>query len=407
MNSEEKFLTIKINYKGKSFDIKSKDVITLKHLREKSINYFRIQPIFKDSVNFIVKDNDNNNDNNDKINILSDDNIIKDIIEKSPQNSIIKLLLTINKNKGIKLMEKDKEKNNKIFKKNAFKIISNDNINIEGNMKKVNELNIEINKYKKYKEDYLKLEEKMQILKIDLENYKEEISILKEENLILKNKINNFNKDFEIIKKKKEEYIKTLEAKLKEYKNLIDININSRNKPKEKDKLVDINIQSNLEKLNFNEEELSSINNPIPNPMREEHSSFTQNYRNDNIIKDLNPANTIDKVILEMELNLNDNLNNINIEESINKNKTRKFLSRNEEIKKEINEINLNPKTEIRKRTIKNFDIDKINKIREKCGDQVKNYSDEKIQKILDENGGNYIETITDIMLRLSKIIYK
>ena len=198
-----------------------------------------------------------------------------------------------------------------------------------------------------------------------------------------------------------------MEAKLKEYKNLIDININSRNKPKEKDKLVDINIQSNLEKLNFNEEELSSINNPIPNPMREEHSSFTQNYRNDNIIKDLNPANTIDKVILEMELNLNDNLNNINIEESINKNKTRKFLSRNEEIKKEINEINLNPKTEIRKRTIKNFDIDKINKIREKCGDQVKNYSDEKIQKILDENGGNYIETITDIMLRLSKIIYK
>jgi len=36
----------------------------------------------------------------------------------------------------------------------------------------------------------------------------------------------------------------------------------------------------------------------------------------------------------------------------------------------------------------------------------VKNYSDEKIQKILDENGGNYFETITDIMLRLTKIIY-
>ena len=197
-----------------------------------------------------------------------------------------------------------------------------------------------------------------------------------------------------------------MEAKLKEYKNLIDININSRNKPKEKDKLVDINIQSNLEKLNFNEEELSSINNPIPNPMGEEHSSFTQNYRNDNIIKDLNPANTIDKVILEMELNLNDNLNNINIEESISTDKKRKFLSRNEEIKKEINEPNLNLKTEIRKRTKKNLDIDKITKIRNQCGDQVKNYSDEKIQKILDENGGNYLDTITDIMLGLSKIIY-
>ena len=93
MNSEEKFLTIKIYYKGKSFDIKSKDVITLKELREKSINYFWIQPLCKNLVNFIFKDNDNdnNNDNDDKINILSEDDIIKDIIEKSPNNSIIKL----------------------------------------------------------------------------------------------------------------------------------------------------------------------------------------------------------------------------------------------------------------------------------------------------------------------------
>jgi len=35
----------------------------------------------------------------------------------------------------------------------------------------------------------------------------------------------------------------------------------------------------------------------------------------------------------------------------------------------------------------------------------MKDYSDEKIQKILDENGGDYRETITDIMLRLSKIV--
>ena len=190
----------------------------------------------------------------------------------------------------------------------------------------------------------------MLYLKNDLENYKEEISILKEENLILKNKIHNYNKNFEIISKKKEEYIKALEAKLREYKNLIDININSRNKPKEKDKLVDINIQSNLENPNFNEEELSSINNPIPNPMGEEHSSFTQNYKNDNIIKDLNLENTIDKGILEMELNLNDNLNNINIEEFMRINDKEKiFLSRNEEIKKDNDITNVNPKIEIKK----------------------------------------------------------
>ena len=37
----------------------------------------------------------------------------------------------------------------------------------------------------------------------------------------------------------------------------------------------------------------------------------------------------------------------------------------------------------------------------------VKDYSDEKIQKILDENDGYYREAITDIMPRLCKIIYK
>ena len=124
--------------------------------------------------------------------------------------------------------------------------------------------------------------------------------------------------------------------------------------------------------------------------------------------------NSIDDEILGKEQNLNDNSINKNIELfTIKNNKEKIFLSRNEEIKKENNESNFNPKTEIKKIRgkkyfnfeEKKFDIFSINKIRKQCGDQVKDYSDEKIQKILDENGGDYRETITDIMLRLSRIL--
>ena len=246
---------------------------------------------------------------------------------------------------------------------------------------------------------------------------------MKEENLKLKEKIDILNKDFELVKKKKTDYIKKLEEEIKKYKNSKDINIDIRNKTIKKlikeEKVIDINIQNSLEQSNSNEQKLDSLNSiyePTIIPIEKESSPILHNKgdSNSNNENDLNPMNFIDKGILEMELDLNDNLNNINIEEFINKNdKKRKYLSRNEEIEKEINETNLNPKTEIkRKRTKKEFnieekklDIDIINKIRKQCGDQVKDYSDEKIQKILDENGGNYMDTISDIMLRYSRIV--
>jgi len=419
---EERILEIKIFYIGKPLVIKSKELITLTEIKEKSIKYFKINDRLKDSIQFIVKDNDNSNA--DKIYILSDDDIIKYSKEKDRQNLTIELLLTFDKDIGTKnmLMNIDKGKNNQIIidnniknikEKNTFKIICNKSICIEGNMMKKNELNIEINKYK---EDLLKLQKQIQILTNGLKNYKEKIKKLEEENLKLKEKIDNLNKEFELDKQKKIDYINELEEKIKNYENSKYLNIDYRNETIKKlikeEKVIDINIQNNLEKSYSNEQKLNllnSINKPTLKPFEKESSPILQNKGNSNYNNKigLNPVDFCDKAILEMELNLNDN-NNINIEESINKDKKRNCLSRNnEEIKKEISILNNNPKTEIRKRTKKNLDIDKINKIRNQCGDQVKNYSDEKIQKILDENGGIYLDTITDIMLRLSKIIYK
>ena len=169
MNSEESFLKIKIFYKEKSLVIKSKDLITLKEIKEKSINYFKINPPFKNIVNFFVKDNENGN--NDKIYISSDDDIIKNSIEKDPQNLIIELVLIFENDKEAKtnLMNKDKNKNNKSIignniknekEKNLFQIICNKHICIEGNMMKINELNKEINKYK---DNNLNLKKQIQI----------------------------------------------------------------------------------------------------------------------------------------------------------------------------------------------------------------------------------------------------
>ena len=154
---EERILEIKIFYIGKPLVIKSKELITLTEIKEKSIKYFKINDRLKDSIQPIVKDNDNSNA--DKIYILSDNDIIKYSKEKDPQNLTIELLLTFNKDIGTKskLMNKDKDKNNQIIidnniknikEKNTFKIICNKSIYIEGNMMEINKLNKEINIYK-------------------------------------------------------------------------------------------------------------------------------------------------------------------------------------------------------------------------------------------------------------------
>jgi len=222
MNSEESILKIKIFYIEKPLVIKSKELITLTEIKEKSIKYFKIDDPFKDSVQFIVKDNDNSNA--DKIYILSDDDIIKYSKEKDSQNLIIELLLTFDKDIGTKiiLMNKDKDRNNKIIidnnkkiikEKNIFKIICNKVICIEGNMTKINELNIEINKYK---EDILNLRKQIQILTNGLKNYKEKIKKLEEENLKLKGSIDNLNKELD--KQKKKIILMSWKRKLKNMK---------------------------------------------------------------------------------------------------------------------------------------------------------------------------------------------
>ena len=377
MNSEESFLKIRIFYKDKSFDINSKDLITLKEIEEKSIKYFKINAFMKKYVKFFVKEN--KNDNDDKIFISSEDDIIKNSIEKDPQNLLIELQLTTDDIKGtkIKLKDEDIDKNRKSIIDNNIKNEKEENklkINCIECKDNINELNKEI---KKYKDDYLKLEGEIQNLKKDLNIYKEEINNLKKENSKLLAKLKNSNKNLEIVSKKKENYIKELEEKIKEYvNNSIALSMNSTNKTKkdkiEKVKVVDISIQSSQEKSNFNNKDFIIISKSKLGPIKEESSPIPQNNRyssyNDN--NDIKLMNSIDDEILGKEQNLNDNSINKNIELfTIKNNKEKIFLSRNEEIKKENNESNFNPKTEIKKIRgkkyfnfeEKKFDISSIN----------------------------------------------
>ena len=340
MNSEESILKIKIFNKDKSFDIISKDLMTLEEIKEKSINYFKINSLYKNLVQFLVKNNRNGND--DKIYISTEEDIIKNSIEKDQQNLEIELLLTFDNDKGTKtiFMNKGKDKNNKSIndnniknekEKNTLKIFHNEHICIEGNMIEINELNKEIIKYKKYKEDYLKLEEEMQILKYDLENCKIEKGLLEEEKIILTTKINKLKKDLELITKKKTGYIQKLEEEINKYKNSIDRNKVKvcSNKTKKisikEEKMIDINIQRSLEKSSFKKQNKISIKKSNLRPKEEESSSIHQNkedskYNNKN---DSNPVDSNDKGILGRKQNSNGNSNKINIKVSFSKNDKR------------------------------------------------------------------------------------
>ena len=55
MNSDESFLTIRIFYKEKSFDINSKDIITLKEIKEKSLNILILVLFIKIKLNLLLK----------------------------------------------------------------------------------------------------------------------------------------------------------------------------------------------------------------------------------------------------------------------------------------------------------------------------------------------------------------
>jgi len=116
--------------------------------------------------------------------------------------------------------------------------------------------------------------------------------------------------------------------------------------------VVDINIQSSLEKSNFNNKNLIIISKSKLGPIQEESSSIPQNnrYSSYNNTNDIILMNSNDEEILGKEQSLNDNSSNKNIELfTIKNNKEKIFLSRNEEIKKENNELIFIQKLKLKK----------------------------------------------------------
>ena len=89
MNSNDCILTITTNY-NKSFDIKSKNMISIKDIKEQSIKEFNLSNIDKNLLELYLPDG-----NGKKIYILDEDDIIRNANDTDEDNPTLELNLLI------------------------------------------------------------------------------------------------------------------------------------------------------------------------------------------------------------------------------------------------------------------------------------------------------------------------
>lgn len=200
MDSDECFLTIKIIYSQKSFDIKSEIMPSVRDIKNKSLEIFNIPKKFENFMKFSYA-----KDFNQNCFIENDIDIIKNSSKKSFNELILILYLLIESNNSLNEYSlKDSINNSNILEENEkYK---------KENEKYKKELNILKNEIEKLKEENEKSilysntlkEEINKLKKLENENYalKNEIKELKIEinkkSLLLKDLENNINKKADI-----------------------------------------------------------------------------------------------------------------------------------------------------------------------------------------------------------------
>ena len=260
MDNKEVYLTISINYDGKSHTEKSTDFISFEDLKNISKNKFNIPEEDYKYMKLSFK----NDSNNETILIENDSDIIFKSTEIDEYNYEMTIDLTIDKNTSIQieeekkdLIKEDQNENNNKEKKDEINNnkenidIKDDNINMSDNN---NELNKIINKDDKNekKEKFFIFLTKLAIKKykniinglenaINNEDNKKEDVLRKKENIIINenNQINidndnrNKNNDEKKLLKKKFEICQCNNLS---FKRNLNININQLIKPEDKNK---------------------------------------------------------------------------------------------------------------------------------------------------------------------------
>ena len=172
-------------------------------------------------------------------------------------------------------------------------------------------------------------------------------------------------------------------------------------------KIIDINFELKEYKINEKDliqklysivEELSKENKKIKEEFKNKNDEFNKVKNKLKIIEEENDQ--IKKRINKIEEYINNDQNkNNNIKKESNLLNSNKNINENELYNIDI----INANDQIQKKNNKKLDMDLIQKIREEYGKDFEEFSDEKIQKELEENDYDFQKTVMELMLRTTK----
>ena len=285
MDSEEVYLTVNINYNGKSHTKKSSDLISYEEIKNISIKEFNISEEDCKYMKLICKNdkNDKNDENDEKMLIENDSDIIFQAKEDGDYNYKITMDLAIEKNppekKKDKLQENEQNENSNENNKNSIDIPNNnedDIINKINNNNKDKQINSNSNDDEK-KENNIIIEQKNKInnaIERVNNNDVSEKPLKKTDESNCNNNLLEQNKPIEKIKS-----LKSNVSKMKDKLNYIQILINNEIKT----------CQDELIKNNNNEKNNPKFENQLNEILKElqEIKKEVKNNR-DNIIENNN-----------------------------------------------------------------------------------------------------------------------
>ena len=467
MNNKDELLSIKIIFNDKYYDFTTTDFITLEKLKEIIIKKFNLPNNSGDLMKFtlyktiILASNDDLIDNIDisnpddskielHLSILQNNGNQNNIIKSSNNKELKTINQNIDKDRNIDIKNikdllsfiENSEFENYINKlKDIIRAISENNNELKSEQfeKKIKDLNKKIEILEKQNKD----------LKENLNNFKKEITMEIDKNQIINDQIKIKNKEIlcqngnstsskvnqsnnsNIEKKNTNKNINNQSQEENEKNNKIENNIKNENDQNNKE------IKNNSIK---NEPRISKNGNALLTPKGDE--SFKNETKKKNCEKDdiKNKNNIIQQETNQTILNneskknnyVNNNnqkndsittnkdkkkayINNINLKDNLNK--VNNIAKENEE-NNELNDSNLQKRRlSLQTKSIKKIDEDsenmckteiidikKINEIR-KDYPELKEYSDEKINEKLEENDGDIMRAVTELMLGVTKYL--
>ena len=424
MDGKDCILTITVFYNDKYFDYSSTELITIKELKEKSIQEFNITRMFHKKINFYILGK-----NNEKVYMLSEDDIILNADASNEDNPKLTLYLSTDNKKEI-----INSKNNN----NNYSVIiiekKEKSEEIEIFKKKIDEL---IKKMDDERNKNIKLAEENENLKKKVEENTKNIEKILQ--IIMKNNDNSNSNDIS----KNVQNVQNIQNAygIKEENSVVEIGEKrplNENKKTELKKKEDINrIQEYKDysrKVTPNNTNIKKSEN-----VRKKNSESLNN--NDNCVSEVNERKKYDNCNCPAETKKNKDINNSicpshkdgeannkgdtpKKSESVNSEDNKPILNESE-IKDSTNSINYsnigaidnNDSLKDSIETKKSIDCisnhnDNNNKIdieaiRKEYGSDLDNIKDEDILKKIEENYGDVQRAIMDIILATTALLKK